>query len=365
MGINLKTLDLSVQFYGVTKDPKSHKFMMVLEYLKEGNLRDFLTNNYYLQWEMKLNLLKALAFKFYTIQSLNVVHHNFNPRNILLKNTYRIEALVSNFGVIRSGRDVCGVLPYIAPEVLGGEECTKASNVYTFGIMILEIITGLPPHFDVSHDDELALKVCNGLRPQIPFYVPLLIKRMIMRCLDARVDRRPTFVELYVELESFYWNYESRSGVITLQIDESGKFESFSSAQSLINATIPTPKNYKIHPRAIYTSQVFNFSNLPKPINEENFEQNLQEIEVLTEMTEFTKFMWLSPNKKGSETDLSKEITGEYQLYMRSFFIYCFIICPYYINLIYFHYFFYLAVKLFVFILFILISLLFFLFLFK
>ncbi|RHZ75620.1 hypothetical protein Glove_212g114 [Diversispora epigaea] len=39
-----------------------------------------------------------------------------------------------------------------------------------------------------------------------------------------------------------------------------------------------TSTNYKTHPQAIYTSRLLNFSNLPKPKNDENFEKKLEEL---------------------------------------------------------------------------------------
>ena len=56
-----------------------------------------------------------------------------------------------------------GVLPYMAPEVLRGQNYTKASDIYSFGIIMYEVISGLPPYHDVSHDNNLAIKICQGL----------------------------------------------------------------------------------------------------------------------------------------------------------------------------------------------------------
>ncbi|RHZ84601.1 hypothetical protein Glove_79g30 [Diversispora epigaea] len=120
--------------------------------------------------------------------------------------------------------NIFGILPYIVPEVLSDdEEYTKAADVYSFGIIAYEIVTGFPPYPDIPHDKDLAMKICNGLRLKIPFHILKLVARMIMRCWDARVAHRPTFKELFDEL-------------------------------------------------AFYTSRL-NFSKLPKPKNEENFEK--------------------------------------------------------------------------------------------
>ncbi|RHZ76526.1 hypothetical protein Glove_196g19 [Diversispora epigaea] len=47
----------------------------------------------------------------------------------------------------------------------GNEEYTKAADVYSFGILAYEMITGFPPYPDIPHDEDLAIKICNGFIP--------------------------------------------------------------------------------------------------------------------------------------------------------------------------------------------------------
>ncbi|RHZ48282.1 hypothetical protein Glove_553g27 [Diversispora epigaea] len=144
------------------------------------------------------------------------------------------------------------------------------------------MIAGFPPYLDIPHDKDLAMKICNGLRPKIPFHTPKLITRIIMRCWDARVTHRPTFEELEDELREYWSDYDAylkegknQDSEIVIQIK---KAEEFSANQELTNPTTTTPLNYQTHPQAIYTSRLLNYSKLPKPKNEENFERELEEL---------------------------------------------------------------------------------------
>ncbi|RHZ43513.1 hypothetical protein Glove_1033g32 [Diversispora epigaea] len=64
---------------------------------------------------------------------------------------------------------------------------------------------GLSSISDISHDKDLAMKICNELRPKIQFHTLKLITRMIMRCWDAH---RPIFKELHDELWDYYDDYD-------------------------------------------------------------------------------------------------------------------------------------------------------------
>src|SRR5437762_10702834 len=56
-------------------------------------------------------------------------------------------------------KKIHGVLPYISPEVLGGKTYTQSADIYSFGILSCEILSGLPPYHNVPHDEFLALKI--------------------------------------------------------------------------------------------------------------------------------------------------------------------------------------------------------------
>ncbi|RHZ73760.1 hypothetical protein Glove_229g59 [Diversispora epigaea] len=257
----------SIRFYGITQDPETHSYMMVLDYAKDGNLREYLKINFNnINWKQKLYNLNDLSFRMMNIHELDIVHQDFHPGNIL-SSDFKVMN-ISDFGLsklIRANpnnpekKNIFGVLPYIAPEVLSGdEEYTKAADVYSFGIIAYEMITGFPPYPDIPHDNDLAMKICNGLRPKIPFHTPKLITRVIMRCWDARVTYRPTFEELCAELWGYYSYYRDylkygkyKESEIGIQIK---KAEEFSANQESTNTTITTPLNYQTHPQAIYTS---------------------------------------------------------------------------------------------------------------
>ncbi|RHZ78847.1 hypothetical protein Glove_155g43 [Diversispora epigaea] len=87
----------STRLYGITKDPGTHKYTMILQYFGGGNLRNYLNNNF--DWNDKLYFLKSLANDFSRIHKLDIVHCDFHPGNIL---KYSLESkciYISDFGL--------------------------------------------------------------------------------------------------------------------------------------------------------------------------------------------------------------------------------------------------------------------------
>ncbi|GES73236.1 kinase-like domain-containing protein [Rhizophagus clarus] len=63
----------------------------------------------------------------------------------------------------------------------------------------------LPPYYDTSHDDFLALSICEWLRPRFNMKVPQLILDLIKRCLDANPLNRPNAMHLSKIIHN--WSY--------------------------------------------------------------------------------------------------------------------------------------------------------------
>src|SRR6266542_6059544 len=108
-----------------------------------------------------------------------------------------------------------GFLPYMTPEILRGQNYVKAADIYSFGIIMYE----LPPYHDVSHDKNLAIKICLGLRPRFNFKVPQLIVHLIKRCLDANPLNRPAAEELYNILYLWFCYFDNQTE-LKKQIEE-------------------------------------------------------------------------------------------------------------------------------------------------
>ncbi|RIA89825.1 kinase-like domain-containing protein, partial [Glomus cerebriforme] len=213
--------------------------MMVLDYAEDGSLRNYLDKSYHeLGWKTKIYELYRIAYGLNEIHKNNLIHRDLHIGNILhgrYTHTY-----ISDMGLCKPAdynalentkKGVYGVLPYIAPEILRGQNYTKAADIYSFGIIMYEVYSGLPPYHDIGHDINLAMKICQGLRPMFNIKVPQLIIHLIKSCLDANPLNRPSATE------------------IEKQIKEADEINN-----KLQNNVPSTNLSYKTHSEAIYTS---------------------------------------------------------------------------------------------------------------
>ncbi|EXX53026.1 kinase-like domain-containing protein [Rhizophagus irregularis DAOM 181602=DAOM 197198] len=119
----------SIAFYGMTKDPETEEFMMILQFADEGNLRSVLSHNFKnILWTDKIKYLYWLIYGLKDLHDLGYFHKDFHSGNILRVDERQTS--ISDFGLSgpsnkqKSDDKICGVLPYIAPEVLNGEPYT-------------------------------------------------------------------------------------------------------------------------------------------------------------------------------------------------------------------------------------------------
>ncbi|GBB98424.1 hypothetical protein RclHR1_03220017 [Rhizophagus clarus] len=259
-----------IECYGITQDPNTREYMMVLYYCHNGDLRNYLNiSEDYITYGEKIVKLRQIARGLLDIHNAGKVHKDFHSGNILFTGV----PFISDLGMCQPANKeqtvkeegIYGVLPYMAPEVLRGHQYTKAADIYSFGIMMNEFHSEEIPFNDIPHDEFLAMKICKGLRPKISEDIPKLLADLIMKCWDAEIKNRPTTKVLFKILDK--WNNEindrenrQNSEIYSqaIECDKIGEknFENRSNENK--------SKNFQTHPQAIYTSRLLNYKNLPK-----------------------------------------------------------------------------------------------------
>ncbi|XP_076884797.1 putative serine/threonine-protein kinase PBL28 isoform X3 [Bidens hawaiensis] len=202
-----------VSLIGYCADGK-HRFL-VYEYMQQGNLQDHLNvitgiGEKKMDWPVRLKVAIGVARGLAYLHSssavgIPVVHRDFKSTNILLSDDY--EAKVSDFGLAKlmpEGQEnhvtarVLGTFGYFDPEYTSTGKLTLQNDVYAFGVVLLELLTGRRA-VDLNqgpNDQNLVLQVRHILND----------KKKLRKVIDPEMNRS----SYTIESVSMYANLASR-----------------------------------------------------------------------------------------------------------------------------------------------------------
>eukprot|EP00268_Persea_americana_P021310 TRINITY_DN21269_c0_g1_i1.p1 TRINITY_DN21269_c0_g1~~TRINITY_DN21269_c0_g1_i1.p1 ORF type:complete len:302 (+),score=53.28 TRINITY_DN21269_c0_g1_i1:49-954(+) len=216
--------------------------MLVYEYVDNGNLDQWLHGDVGqfspLSWDIRMNIIlgtaKGLAYLHEGLEP-KVVHRDVKASNILLDRQWNSK--VSDFGLAKllcSERSyvttrVMGTFGYVAPEYASTGMLTERSDVYSFGILIMEIITGRSPvdysrpPGEVNLVEWLKTMVSNRnseavLDPKIAEKPsPKVLKRALLvalKCVDPDAQKRPKMGHVIhmLEMDDLLFREDRRIG---------------------------------------------------------------------------------------------------------------------------------------------------------
>ncbi len=135
----------------------------------------------------------------------SVVHRDLKPDNVLVHSNGEVK--LTDFGVARpfdssmtQAGQFIGSLTYASPEQIQGGKVDARSDIFSFGVILFELLTGLLP-FRSSNPTDLAIKITqanvpplNQLRPSIPIDLDTIVRR----CLRVDPAQRPQTAEQLV-----------------------------------------------------------------------------------------------------------------------------------------------------------------------
>ena len=219
--------------YGLEQEDS--RSFLVLELVPGSTLSELLQNNR-LSTPEALPLFRQIAEGLEAAHEKNVIHRDLKPANIKITPDGKVKildfGLAKAFGPHSSSSPelsksptiafdqteagmILGTAPYMSPEQLRGKAVDRRTDIWSFGCVFFEALTGRPPFYGESFSETAAQIL--GTEPDwslLPTKLPSDIHRLIRRCLQKDLSRRLQNIgDARIEIEEAPYSIESGSRV--------------------------------------------------------------------------------------------------------------------------------------------------------
>uniref|UniRef100_A0A8C9XR00 non-specific serine/threonine protein kinase n=1 Tax=Sander lucioperca TaxID=283035 RepID=A0A8C9XR00_SANLU len=212
---------------------KDKRINFVSEYIQGGTLRETIIkmdNDF--PWRLRVSYAKDIAAGMAYLHSMNVIHRDLNSHNCLVRENQSV--VVADFGLARLvtedrhqsttsslERPAKGTLPelrrpdrrkrytvvgnpyWMAPEMIHGKSYDERVDIFSFGIMICEIIGRVNADPDyLPRSNDFGLNVAGFLQQYHPPQCPSAFLPLGVLCCETDADKRPSFLKLGEWLEN-------------------------------------------------------------------------------------------------------------------------------------------------------------------
>uniref|UniRef100_A0AAR2J6M4 receptor protein-tyrosine kinase n=1 Tax=Pygocentrus nattereri TaxID=42514 RepID=A0AAR2J6M4_PYGNA len=196
--------------------------MIVTEYMENGALDKYLRDH---DGEMSsfqlVGMLRGIAAGMKYLSDMSYVHRDLAARNILVNS--KLECKVSDFGLSRVLEDdpegtyttSGGKIPirWTAPEAIAYRKFTSASDVWSFGIVMWEVMAfGERPYWDMSNH-EVMKAINEAFRLPAPMDCPSAVYQLMLQCWLQDRSKRPRFQDIVSLLDKLLKSPDSLKAI--------------------------------------------------------------------------------------------------------------------------------------------------------
>lgn len=123
---------------------------LIMELITGGTLRELLAERGPMPPHAAAGVMHSVLAGLTEVHHAGLVHRDIKPDNVLITDSHRVK--VGDFGLVRSAKaehdssgQIVGTVSYLSPEQVTGADITPASDVYSAGIVLFELLTGTVP----------------------------------------------------------------------------------------------------------------------------------------------------------------------------------------------------------------------------
>uniref|UniRef100_A0A8C2ZRZ2 Tyrosine-protein kinase n=1 Tax=Cyclopterus lumpus TaxID=8103 RepID=A0A8C2ZRZ2_CYCLU len=225
-----------VKYKGICQEEGGQAIKLIMEYLPLGSLKDYLPRN-----KSKTSLSTLLSYSVQICKGMdylgsrNYIHRDLAARNVLVENERTVK--IGDFGLTKSIKNNEGYYTvkdendspvyWYAPECLTHCKFYLASDVWSFGVTMYELITYCDPsktpmtlfgHIIGSHQGQMTIirlveALAEGKRLPRPEGCPEPVYELMRRCWENTPDLRITFKRLVEELTKLQQQFQTQNNL--------------------------------------------------------------------------------------------------------------------------------------------------------
>ncbi|WP_026858441.1 Stk1 family PASTA domain-containing Ser/Thr kinase [Jeotgalicoccus psychrophilus] len=243
-------------------DETEEYHILVTEVVHGPNLKEHILNNNPLDIDEVISIAMMTLRGIEHAHDRGIIHRDIKPQNILLDTNGRVK--ITDFGIAKAlsetrmteTNQVIGSVQYISPEQAKGHNTDERTDIYSFGVMLFELLTGRLP-YEAETAVSVALKHISEPFPDISRYrdIPVGLKNIVMKCTEKEPLNRYRHADDVLSALVYYKDVSEP--YVTVKKDEQEKTmtavtaEEKSAAEKEVKAVpLPVQEEEKINPAA-------------------------------------------------------------------------------------------------------------------
>ena len=192
--------------YNLNGFGKDRRMTILSEYCSHGSLKELLEmQSSILDNTKKLIIIYGIASAMQYLHFHNICHYGLKTESIFIDDNFHPKINDIGFSIYFLGLEemakIKSISYFMAPEKFISDECSKSSEVYSFVMIVLEILAINNPLKHLSQF-ELLGSIIDNKRPYLNETIPNEFRCMIEKCTSRNPDERLTFEEICKELRN-------------------------------------------------------------------------------------------------------------------------------------------------------------------
>jgi len=191
----------------------NHRRFIAMQYIEGTTLTDLLEGKKKLSYGQIIDISKQICRGLQSMHAKGIIHRDIKSSNVMIDEDHR--AFISDFGIAQTAGETrltttgmaMGTPEYMSPEQCQGKDINHQTDIYSFGILLYEMITGSPPFMGENplsiaykqvHENPLLLsKVKAGVPPRLELIVAKCLKK-------NKEERYQNISELLHDMDSIH-----------------------------------------------------------------------------------------------------------------------------------------------------------------